>query len=796
MAAIPSHRGSDSLHICRLIDSFFLKSSLLICSVVSQKDAMMSPEFTEEWFRSPSTATYSLPDIIHKWTAFDGGGEPLPPLVIEVFLDLRDLTASQVVRLQDADGNLWNVCSGTKKTEIMMERWLIELDSESNTFHSHEETHGSDNNNDEGGNSAGQLVLLLRYLHTLVQLLPLHDLVKQQQEYAGSYEHAHSATDRVLPTIGARIVDGSKPILSKGRIGLSKPLLGTYANIINDTNMPPHLEQKKITPVWTKYGLLRVSVSYRRDCKFVIEDTDAPHIPGGSTTDTGPGPGALASLKKVRDAGSLSPRSRGNTLAQQFDKGNRSSSNHNSFSQRKSISISRQVQPFKVGSVNSAVMNMQNASQGSSRNPSNSSFLTPGPGRKTSNGSANQISQTNLHPGANNLSMDGTSVDSGSKYMSSFGNLRRHSSINKNHDAIAIERKHLNLQKTKSNQQQQSTSPKSTEDILNFVKQLDERPEIKGKLQRQRHNSSSINSISASLLKFQNLRPGNDMLSEDLSMSVSMHQPQGQPLAVDTLLQTGRAPTDTPGSSLSPHVQHGPRAISGGANAAARRRSSSISHSHSPLPNFSGSAPYPSIPSKLIGEGSESPHAFQVGEPMKKLQSEDDTTDPGVRIGAQLPGSINVPAYNFYSRKNSITEENEDADELLAIPPTAPRYGTHHMDTLPSSSPKSLESISSSFSKNMLPYRQQYQYLSQPAIVTTAVQANLHKPEIHSTDILEDQNRVMRKGSATAAEVKDTQKNMIKGMSHRKRSGDAIADSANDDDEMVFFMSDMNLSHE
>lgn len=757
---------NEDMEVCKLIDSFFLKSSLLICSVVSQKDAVMSPEFNDEWFNGSSMATYSLPDIIHKWTAFDGLGT-LSPLVIEVFLDLRELTGSQVVRLQDSDGNLWNVCSGTKKTEIMMERWLIELDNDSQTFRNYDETHV------EEENISGQLVLLLRYLHTLVQLLPLYDIVKQQQEYIESYEHTHGASDRVLPTIGARIVDGSKPILSKGRIGLSKPLLGTYANVINDTNMPPHLEQKKITPVWTKYGLLRVSVSYRRDCKFVIEDTDAPVNTSLQVPNT------LTTFKRAKEqslkTGSLSPRSKGNSLALHFDK-NRSTSNQNSLNQRKSISISRQVQPFKVGSINSAVMNMQNASQGSSRNPSNSSFFAGLQGRKASNGSANQ---TNLHPG-NTSNVDGTSIDSGSKYMSSFGNLRRHSSINKNPDAVANERKLLNLQKTVSNQP--SASPKSTEDILNFVKQLDDRPEIKGKFQRQRRNSNSINNIAASLLKFQNLKPGNDLLSEDLSMSVSMHLPHGQSTAAPQ-------PGDTPGSSLSPHVQHGPTTIIN--NPAARRRSSSISHSHSPLPNFSGSVPYPSIPSKLIGQTGEPAHWPQGGVAMRKLQSEDDNVGP-----RQIhPGnSINVPTYNFYSRKNSITEENEDTDELLVNPHTLPYI--NHNTGIPSSSPKSLDSISSSFGKNRLPYRQQHHDLSQPTIVTTAVQANLHKPDVHSTDILEDQNRVMRKGSSVASDIKDAQRNMIKGLPNRKRSGDSITDSANDDDEMVFFMSDMNLSNE
>ncbi|SMN22865.1 similar to Saccharomyces cerevisiae YPR185W ATG13 Regulatory subunit of the Atg1p signaling complex [Maudiozyma saulgeensis] len=778
--------------IYNLIDSFFLKSSLLICSVVSQKKSQ-SPSFDEHWFQSNIKDTYNLPDIINKWISFDGT-KTLPPLVIDVFLDLRELTPSNMVRLQDDDGNLWNVCKGTKKTEVMLERWLIELDDDSTAFKTYDPSQITDINTPD------QLTLLLRYLHTLVKLLPMYELVKQEESHYEQNDLTRTYNSKLTPMIGARIVDGSKPILSKGRIGLSKPILGVYANVINDTNFPSHLEQKKITPVWTKFGLLRVSVSYRRDCKFVIEDTESRNlanpIPTHNPTDD------IKRAKQVPSSnirvGSLSPRSREYSLMSSFDR-NKSTSNQNSFNQKKSISISRQVQPFKVGSVNSVVMNNQNISQNSSRNPSNSSFINSAQMRRTSNGSnTGYIGHLNT-PSNHTLNIDSTSIDSGSKYMSSFGNLRRHSSINKNQEALANERKLLNMNKPAATYMQPNTFvqsemlPEATEDILNFVKILDEKPDIKGKHPSQSNNS--INTISSSLLKFQNLRPSNDLLSDDVSMSVSINPPSGEQLP-----QPPPPHIDPFIASYSPHVQIIPTGDGG-----RRRRSGSISHSHSPLPSlFSPSTQYPSIPSKLVGHQIEQEDVTgpimrtdmldnQSGAIKPRRPSYLDTGEYGPPHG--IPNA-NSSGLNLSSRKNSIDEVDEDQDDELLVNTKQTNYGDmNERNIRGSSSPRSLDSISSSFHRNRLAYKQPYQQFSQPVIAEASVQAKMHKPVIQSTDILEDQDRLIRR--RRDSEEESSRQNLIQRNNGRSDSNNrSLENNTNDDDEMVFFMSDMNLPHE
>lgn len=806
---MPTNNNKEELsssELYHLIDRFFLKSSLLICSIVSHKP-QDTPIFDDLWFNSHSDKTYNLPDIINQWIDFDGV-KTLPPLVIDVFLDLRDITKNNLVRLEDDDGNLWNVCKGTKKTEIMLERWLIELDSDSTAFKTY------DSSRESQTNLSDQITLLLRYLYTLIKLLPVYELSKQYERQDDNDDPTRAYSSKLTPIIGARIVDGSKPILSKGRIGLSKPILGLYANVINDTNIPPHLEQKKITPVWTKFGLLRVSVSYRRDCKFVIEDTSVQNtnISQPVVHDT---LSVVTRKEKVTPdihlrTGSLSPRSKEGTSYMPYDKNNKSISNQSSFNQRKSISISRQVQPFKVGSVNSVVMNNQNMSQNSSRNPSNSSFINNIQARRTSNGStAGFIGHLNT-PSNNALNVDSTSIDSGSKYMSSFGNLRRHSSINKNQEAIAHERKLLNINKQHSipntttgtsigvypsGSVQSSVSPEATEDILKFVKILDEKPDIKGK--HPSHSNNSVNVISSSLLKFKNLKPSNDLLSEDLSMSVSLNQPHGEqgvnpPTHIDPFI-----------ASYPSHLQTVPSTDSN--TVGRRRRSSSISNSHSPLPSmFTPPVHYPSIPSKLVDGQNESEgsriHPAGSGNTEERNTVVTKTTrytntDMGEHITTHTIPHVMSSNFNLSSRKNSIDEEDEDQDEELLVNPQQIPYDEISKKIRVSSSPRSIDSIASSFSRNRIAYKQPYQQFSQPVIAQTSAQAKLHKPGIHSTDILEDQDRLIRRRDS---EEGNARRNMVQTDKDRHGSNNSTThnNQNEEDDDMVFFMSDMNLSHE
>ena len=202
-----------------------------------------------------------------------------PPLVIETNLYLINLEPNQNLYIikkdsnQDSQSSLPNitgsainsdtlsrsvlVCKGGKKNEIVLERWLLELDFEDSTpdalhFNTFENEDGKNMSLDEF--VTNKFLIFSRYLVSLLRMLPSQELHEKaySEEESGKFPAVRVST---------RILDGSKPILSKGRIGLSKSL---------GTSSQNHLEQKSILPLETDLGLLRVIVSYRHNVNFFV----------------------------------------------------------------------------------------------------------------------------------------------------------------------------------------------------------------------------------------------------------------------------------------------------------------------------------------------------------------------------------------------------------------------------------------------------------------------------------------------------------------------------------------------
>lgn len=659
--------------ILQLIDTFFLKSTCLICSsnITEQSTFQKINRFDDEWFNSTDTNIESFPPILKGWSNYDGK-HPLPALVIETFLDLRQLSSSHTVRLKDNEENSWIVCKGGKKTEIVLERWLIELDDTSPTFKAYRVS-------DEEKNSVQkQLALLLSYLHTLLQLLPSHDLSLTLSKQ-GSTRTPTPAVD-----IGARILDGSKPILSKGRIGLSKLIISTYSNVVNETNISPHLEQRKITPVWTKFGLLRVSVSYRRDCQFEIRDSD-------DNTINKKQPETI-----TKESMSLSPRTKehlGISPATQT-------------LQRRRLSTSKPIQPFKVGSVSNA----------NSRNPSNSSMIGIPQAHRPS------ISSITGAPQIPTTHIESTSIESGSRFSSSFGRLRRHSSLKSNENPL------LNATK--------KVPDTSSEELLDFVKLLDQKPQLKIK-----KVNSNNGQISSSLIKFQNLKPSNDLLSEDLSMSYSMEPNQ---------------------------ISHSRR-----------------SGSHSPRPSFSPGIHNKVSPSYTFFKGSSS-----------AVNSRRNSLDKGRQPSILPPiyGGESMSRQDFTKETSSSASSTASGgsfrdDELLSTNVKSKDIiGQNSYKYHTSLSPKSIESVMGLHTRNRFQFQQPHHF-SQPTIATAPAHAIIHKPKIHSTEMLNrESNRI--------DELHDYETNGKPRIDEpNAQDGGRNADNT-DEDDLVFFMSDMNLPNQ
>lgn len=163
-------------------------------------------------------------------------------MIIETYVDLHQLTPRQTLVLRSKAGENWVVTKGGgKKQEVVLERWLVEFDT----------ADVSGEIVDELPYIYKQAIIVLRSLFCYSKLMPAFKL-KQDLK-------------KLRLQLCNKILDGRNPISSKGRVGLSKPIISTSE---------PHVDLKYFQPIRTSLGTLHVSMAYRRDCDFIVYDSE------------------------------------------------------------------------------------------------------------------------------------------------------------------------------------------------------------------------------------------------------------------------------------------------------------------------------------------------------------------------------------------------------------------------------------------------------------------------------------------------------------------------------------------
>lgn len=472
---LSSNTDEKKLNEAKLIEMFFVKTSMLISNSKSLYFLKNSEEDLEK-------ETYPDKNIIDNITTFhtkyleneqhiglwrDIDVEKLydshrkkeskypPPLVIETYLDLINLEPNQNLYIikkdsnEDSQSSLPNitgsaidsdtlarsvlVCKGGKKNEIVLERWLLELDFEDSTP---DALHFNTFDNEERSDISfkefvdGKFLIFLRYLVSLLKMLPAQEL----------HEKAHSEEESgKFPAVrvSTRILDGSKPILSKGRIGLSKPL---------GTNSHNHLEQKSVLPLETDLGLLRVNVSYRQNVNFFVLNQQEVSQILSSKQANGPQSTSINTQKLSPNINHHSSIDSGHSiLSNDPIRSNGSKKSLNNYN-RGSIQFQSN---FKVGSVGSVISNSL------TRNPSNSSVIATLRAHRSSNSSTNNIvpqtsqnytsseSLISQHNADSGVHQSVGSLHSENKHVSQHENLLKRQAIvsGNNYNSISNDRK-------------------------------------------------------------------------------------------------------------------------------------------------------------------------------------------------------------------------------------------------------------------------------------------------------------------------------------------------------------------
>lgn len=442
----------------QVIQNFFLKAA----NVIIQSRSSNELEETainirvNKWF---NLETFDLPrEDLKPWKSTQNTS----PIVIETYLDLRGLTIKQSVILKDEQENPWSV--NMKKSEIVMERWLIELDPS-----------GSNDVNTELPLLYKKLIIVFRYLYTITKLLPLSKLQKRLTKV--------NLTKSPLK-IGFRVLDGNRPIISKGRIGLSKPIMNTSED---------HLTQKIITPVSTTVGTLKISVSYRNHVDFELidnEETLSSHF---------------QHIDKARNLTS-------NTLKKAFKAGATSPTSTSPLTRKDSgASIVQALKIQRSGSIGVP----------------NSSF----PKSITSSvGSTHAM----MFPGSNPTNEQLSSSGSTPKYSSSFLKIQRRSSLRR---SSSVEKSGTLTSNDRNTPSSFRTSSMQDADLNDFVKLIEGKQDLK---------LSYSPNVQDTLGKFQLMKTKNDQLGESMTASMYSKSTSPQPQSnISSISQRSPRPSIT-----------------------------------------------------------------------------------------------------------------------------------------------------------------------------------------------------------------------------------------------------------
>lgn len=174
----------------------------------------------------------------------------MPPLVIEVVLQVRDLTPNQSLVLLGEGGKRWDVDGGRgqkklKSGEIVLERWTVDWLLPSAT------------EAPELPVTYKKSIVVFRTLYTLARLLPAWKLRKKLTK--------SKLTGNTLK-IACRVLQGKSSDSNDSRIALSQPLVRGHEEMLGS---------KSFHAVETLAGRLQISVEFRTTCDLRIDDSEA-----------------------------------------------------------------------------------------------------------------------------------------------------------------------------------------------------------------------------------------------------------------------------------------------------------------------------------------------------------------------------------------------------------------------------------------------------------------------------------------------------------------------------------------
>lgn len=255
-------RDTDS-KLNQIVQQYFSKAAQIIVQSRISTSPTYNPKAPgppklNKWFNIQLEDLEPYKEELKLWRTLDYQSSNIPRLVVETFLDLRKLSSENHLELVDSNGKSWVVNKGSKRKEIVLERWIIDFDVRNRSVEI-----------EELPTIYKNVMILMRSLYTYSRLMPSWALKRKLSSVP-------STCESIPLTVGCTVVNASNGISSKGRIGLSK-------SIKDGTS--PELDEFEFSSITTHIGTFNLSVTYRAECDFGVVN-DSGHCSSSSITAT------------------------------------------------------------------------------------------------------------------------------------------------------------------------------------------------------------------------------------------------------------------------------------------------------------------------------------------------------------------------------------------------------------------------------------------------------------------------------------------------------------------------------
>ncbi|CUS13000.1 unnamed protein product [Tuber aestivum] len=255
----------------QIIQAFFMKAAMIIIQTRSQTRPLVSKNGVKKvnkWFNIELDETDSFRRELDLWRCGDSFEPRPPPLIIETYLDTRDLTTSQSLVILDAEGKKWNVDEATDAAaaraglnagprrsvrggpaghEVILERWTVELGAPFDVALAPE--------------------LPVVYKKGIVMFRALYSYAGLMPTWKFRRRLSKSKLNPSALKVNCRVINGndySHP--PKDLDLLYVPLCQGEGNVV---------ETYQIEKVDSPAGSIKVGVSYRQNCDFRVDDSEA-----------------------------------------------------------------------------------------------------------------------------------------------------------------------------------------------------------------------------------------------------------------------------------------------------------------------------------------------------------------------------------------------------------------------------------------------------------------------------------------------------------------------------------------